>query len=107
MAIAWINNANGPLRIGGDTFLTVGHTRVVKCLDVRQTMHALLRQVGGDVDAVAELLSSDAWKHGACRRTLPAAEFDRLFATQVRARLVDGRPEERLVLVDPSSPRRR
>jgi hypothetical protein len=59
------------------------------------------------VDAVAALLSADAWKHGACRRTLPAAEFDRLFATQVRSRPVDGHPEERLVLVDPSSPRRR
>jgi hypothetical protein len=53
-------------------------------------------------------MASDAWKHGACRGTLLPADFDQLFVTEVRAKLIPGKPEPlRLIRVDSRYTRRR
>ena len=49
--IGWIK-ANGDLQLGHLRF-TVGAQSVTRCLDVRETVHALLAACGGDVDSVA------------------------------------------------------
>lgn len=87
-AIAWIT-VNGPLRVG-DVLFVVEHQRTTRCRDVRATLHAAVEALSGDLDAVATLLAANAWKHGACRGSLPQAVYDSLFETQVRSRLASG-----------------
>jgi hypothetical protein len=100
LAIAWIQ-ANGELRLSEHVRFGVGHQRVVRCLDVTATLHAAIDALNGDLDGVGGLLAAGAWKHGACRQALPAVAFNRLFVTEVRAKLVDGRGADlRLVRVD-------
>lgn len=100
VAVAWIQ-INGELRLGEHVRFGVGHQRVVRCLDQTATLHAALDALSGDLDGVGALLAAGAWKHGACRQVLPAVAFNRLFVTEVRAKLVDGRaPEQRLIRLD-------
>ena len=100
LAIAWIR-ANGELRLGEHVRFGVAYPRVVRCLDQRATLHAALDALGGDVDAVAALLAANAWKHGACRQVLAPVAFNKLFLTEVRSKLVDGRAADlRLARVD-------
>lgn len=98
MAIAWIQE-NGPLIVNDEIRFGVGHQRTVRCLSVRDTLHAVLNVVGGDLDAVAALLSASAWKHGACRSVFTQSEYERFFEVEVKPKLVRGQIEMPLKLI--------
>lgn len=95
-AIAWID-AHGPIT-EGELRWYVGTNRTHKCRDVRGTLAALLEATGGDLDRVAECLSSSAWKPGAAKAVLPDA--DAWFETVETPDLKTGKPERRLQKAD-------
>lgn len=97
-AIQWIE-ANGDIEVG-DVRYYVGTNRTTKCTDTRATMEAALNATGGDIDAMCELLSSGAWKPGACRKTLSPDDFDMLFTTSETLDLKTGKPKRGLQRVD-------
>lgn len=100
VACEWIAQ-NGDLRVNDDIAFTLGHQKIVKCRDVRLTLHTVLNAVGGDIDATAALLATDSWKHGACRGVLTVADFERCFDVLVRSKLVNGNSvPRRLVRID-------
>lgn len=98
IAIEWIK-VNGDLMVSDQIRYTIGHQRTVRCLSVRDTLHAALSAVGGDLDAVATLLSASAWKHGACRSIFTQSEYERFFAVEVKPKLVRGQAETPLKLI--------
>jgi hypothetical protein len=98
IAIAWIQE-NGPLIVNDEIRFGVGHQRTVRCLSVRDTLHAAINAAGGDLDAVAALLSASAWKHGACRSVFTPIEYERFFAVEVKPKLVRGHAETPLKLI--------
>lgn len=65
----WMSK-NGNLIINPEKHLYIGYDRRIKCNDVAATLEALLVATGGDFGAVTDCLSSNALKHGACRRPL-------------------------------------
>jgi hypothetical protein len=97
-AIQWIDQ-NGDIVVG-DVRYYVGKTKTTKCVDVRATMDAALTATGGDVDAMTELLSSGAWKHGACRKVLSPDDYERLFITTEKPDLKTDEPKRSLQRVD-------
>lgn len=96
-ACRWIN-ANHDITVG-DCRYYVGTTTWVKCRDPRQALTAMLETSGGDLDAVAACLASDAWKSGASRQLL-GEQFDVHFATELREDLKTGKPRKSLQRVN-------
>ena len=79
--LAWIE-ANGPVRTGRDgPYYVAGVKKSVKCRDQKAVLSALLDATGGDLDAVAEVLSSGCWKHGAASKRLAPEVYSGLFET--------------------------
>jgi hypothetical protein len=67
--IEWMR-VNGDLQISEDKRLYIGKDKRIKCNNTAATLEALLTKTGGDFDAVCDCLSSNAFKHGACRTPL-------------------------------------
>ena len=61
--------ANGPFEANGIRYY-VATEKKTKCNDVRAMMEAALNGSGGDVDRICGLLSTNAWKPGACKKFL-------------------------------------
>src|SRR4051794_5024180 len=59
LAIAWIS-ANGAID-SGDVRYTVGHSKVVHCLDVAACTRAVLEACGGDLAVLCECLHRDPY----------------------------------------------
>lgn len=74
-AISYIQ-AHGPIEDGTRKFY-VGPNKTTKCKDLRGTVAAVLDAAGGDVDAMVDCLSTDAFKPGATKKLLKdrAGEF--------------------------------
>lgn len=97
--IEWIN-CNGDLMIG-DIRYYVGKTTKTKCRDNAKTIEALLTAAEGDVESVASYLSSQPWKHGACRTALGEA-FDECFEVTEDIDVKTGKPLKSVKSVDTS-----
>jgi hypothetical protein len=70
--------AHGDIDIGEGKRLYVGWDRSYKCRSVERTFEAVFESVGGDQQRMCEHLSTNAWKPGACRKTL-GDRFDDVF----------------------------
>lgn len=86
--IDWIKK-NGEIEVG-DLRLYVGEERKIKCRDFKGTLEAILSASGGDMEALVSCLSSNAFKPGACRETLPPSKYRDLFVTTVEPDLKKG-----------------
>jgi len=100
-AIAWVEK-NGDLYAGEKRYYVAPNTST-KCKSVRGTLESLLKATNGDFDAVVACLSSDCFKHGACRDILPGDEYADLFETKQTNDLKTGKPSpRRLQTFDPN-----
>jgi hypothetical protein len=92
----WVKE-NGPLMFGTIRFY-LGTEKKVICKGNKECLEAMLRVCGGDVEAVAKLLGSGAFKYGSVRTTLEMAgvpeKFDELFETTEKEELKEGKPEK-------------
>jgi len=100
IAINWIDR-NGEFDIG-PLHYSVGYTSTVKCLDVPQTGHAVLRASGGDLEQIFAVMVAQPFKHGSVRACIEPAMYQRLFRSQRVGRLVDGVAERVLKRIDPT-----
>jgi hypothetical protein len=89
---------NGDL-VDGEIRYYIGPEKKTKCNSNRQTLEAVLESVGGDMDAMAECLASDAFKPGACR-TILGDSFEQHFTTTTKDDLKTGKPVRKLQRVD-------
>lgn len=96
--VEWIQ-ANGPFEIGSVKYY-VGDRSDTKCLDVHRFVERGLEVTSGDLSAVTCCLSSNAVKHGAAKKLLPAADYDELFETTRKPRLLHGVAQSQLQRVD-------
>lgn len=96
MFIEWITE-NGDLEAGNGIRYYVGADKKTKCVDVAATVESLLASVDGDFKRFCEHLASDAIKHGAARKTLPPADYDRLFKTEITPSLEEGKSKLKLM----------
>lgn len=91
--VEWIDR-NGELTIGTTRYY-VGRSTDTKCVDVRGTLERAFADVGGDFDALAGLLSANAFKPGACKRALSPETFALGFASAESRELKAGEPRKR------------
>lgn len=97
-AIAFIKK-HGDIQDGTRRFY-VGVAKTTKCTDLRGTIEAVLLASGGDFDAFAGCLSSNAFKPGACKDILGEA-FGKLFKTSDEDEMREGKPaKQKLQKVD-------
>jgi hypothetical protein len=94
-AIAWIKQNGRDIRYtinadGAEMVLTLGHSKTVKCRDVRKTIAKLEYHSNGDLDAVQACLSTSALKHGACKKILPPEVWEECFEVVVKDKLESG-----------------
>jgi hypothetical protein len=87
--IEWIEN-HGDLNAGNGVRYYVGKDKKTKCRNVPGAIDALLTAVGGDMARFAEVLSSDAIKHGAAAKILDEAVWDNLFEVTYEPDLKEG-----------------
>lgn len=100
LAITWVKE-HGPIFITKDQFYYVSRDKKApKCVNVRDTMDAILKACGGDVDAVCEHLSAGAIKYGAAKQTLSATDYKRLFVIDEVDRLKPSAELEKLQKCD-------
>jgi hypothetical protein len=70
-----------------ETLYTVSPDKKIKCRDVKTTLSTLIDKFKGDLDKVAQCLSTSAWKYGEIRTLLEELKddktFDALFETTV------------------------
>lgn len=94
-AVEWIDT-HGELVVGPIRYYA-GHRKVVSVINLREAVEASLAAVEGDLHAFCQLLASNALKHGACRGVLAPDQFDRLFATETKPELREGKVRKRLL----------
>lgn len=87
----WIR-VHGDVTIGPVRYY-IGQSTTTKCRSVPDTLRAVLETTGGDVDAVAQLLSASAFKPGACKKTLPPEVYDAHFETRAVEDVKTGVPK--------------
>lgn len=95
-AIKWIE-INGEI-VSGDKRWYVGTNKVTKCVNVKATLEALLEKTGGDLMAVAECMSTSAWKPATTKKILGDTS---LFVTEEKPDLETGKPSKKLKVLDP------
>jgi len=93
-AIDWIK-AHGDITVGEMRYY-VGTTTHSKSTDHKATVDAILRAAGGDLDQLAECISSDGLKSGACKKLLGETVFHTKFSTVVMSDLKTGKPLRKL-----------
>lgn len=79
----------------GDWLWLLKMPKRVKCASNRNAAEACFNAVAGDFDQFCALLSSDAFKHGACAKVLPPEIYDGIFITSYPDKL-----EKELAKVD-------
>lgn len=90
---------NGEFTDGGVRYY-VAVEKKYKCNDVREMVETALVRTGGDVDAMCLLLSSNAFKHGACKKLL-GEDFQKFWTVSEAVDLKTGAPKgKRLQIVD-------
>jgi hypothetical protein len=97
--IEWIK-ANGDLELNDTSRFYVGDEKRVKCVNVPAAVEALITACNGDFTAFCEILSSNALKHGAAKKVLPAEVFEQFFATEVVEDLKTGAAKKKLLKAD-------
>lgn len=97
-AIAWIN-ANGDIEVGTVRYY-VGVTKTKKCKDTAATVEAAYEAVEGDAGRFAELLSSNAFKPGACAKVMSEEVFAEHFEVIEQQDLKTGKPKKSVHKVD-------
>ena len=95
MAVAWIE-ANGDLVLGDHRYYA-GHAKETRCINRQAAVEAALNAVFGDLQAFCDLLCAQPLKPGACRGVLPPDDFGRLFLTEEKLVLKNGKPQKRLL----------
>jgi hypothetical protein len=97
----WIK-VNGDLVISETARYYVGTPKTTKCLDVPATVEALMNAVAGDFTRFCDTLSANAIKHGAAKKILTEDDFARLFKTETREVLQEGKvkPVKQLMKAD-------
>lgn len=96
-------NSDGEFMMG-DVRWYVGKDKKVKPRNKAEVINAVLDMAGGDVDKLADFLSSDPFKYGAIRAHLESIEkaglFDELFSTEEVLDLKTGKPKRGLKSID-------
>lgn len=91
---------HGPVSIGCKRYW-VGNKKVTKVKDKAAALQALLTATSGDCDLIArDLLSSDAFKPGACKTVMTPEQWADVFEVTTKAELKDGKPAKELLDVD-------
>lgn len=98
-AIEWIRS-NGDLVVNDTVRYYVGATKTTKCVDVPETIKALLNATDGDFGKLCETLSSGCIKHGAAKKILSEEDFTKLFITSSSDNLEEGKPDKKLKKID-------
>lgn len=96
--LQWIN-ANGEIEHGTIRYY-VGKTTTKKCRDNAKTIEAAYEAVEGDADRFAELLSSNAFKPGACSKVFTDEQFDECFEVVEQQDVKTGKPKKSVHKVD-------
>ncbi len=96
--VEWID-ANGEL-VNGEVRYYVGNDKDTKCVDLKETLNACYAAAGGDEDALITVLSTNAFKPGACRKLLPADTYAKCFVTTERVKVLEGKPVKQLQKFD-------
>jgi hypothetical protein len=100
--LAWIKEP-GEITVG-DTRDYAGVESDVKCRNKSLTLEKLLQATGGDLERVAELLSADPYKHGACRTVFEESgdgtTWNDCFERRQREVLKDGVVSKKLIKVN-------
>ena len=94
VAIEWIV-IHGPVTVG-DVRYSVGCPKTVRCLDAARCLRLVLAGCGGDVDGVAPYLRAEPWKYGSVRSLLGESDFEQVFRSEWKPKLVEGRPQRQL-----------
>ena len=97
-AMVWIE-ANHDIESGPVRYY-VAPNKTTKCRSARDALRVILEATNGDVDVIAGLLASDAWKPGTCKKLLDPSTFETLFETRVTSKLETGEPVKRLQRAD-------
>ncbi len=84
--------ANGSLEIGTMRYY-LGRKKITKCVNVPDTLAALLGAVAGDWNRMCEFLSAGPVKHGAARQVLAPDDYALLFISVDEDELKEGKPE--------------
>lgn len=84
----------------GDIRYYVGPEKKTKCRDVRATLTKLFEYAAGDIETVANCLSSDALKPGACKEVLPGDVYADSFAETVKLDIKTGKPAKSIHRTD-------
>ncbi len=91
--IAWIKE-HGDL-VNGSIRYYVGNPPKTNCISIRRTTETLLEVSGGDMDQLADCMSSEPFKHGTVRKLLEgvgmAEKYDELFVTVRPDKLQEGK----------------
>jgi hypothetical protein len=95
IAIKWIE-ANGPM-ISGDLHYSVGYRRAVRCLDKQKAFDLILQASDGDLNALVDHLRADPFKYGSARGLLGEFNYNQVFKTEARPKLVAGTPRVELL----------
>lgn len=89
--LEYVRANGGSVTIGAVRYYE-GTDKTVKCERPTQTVDALLAATGGDLDTVAEHFSASPFKYGAVRATLGEEQFNKLFHTEPKQVVKEGKP---------------
>ena len=95
VAVKWVETY-GPIVVG-DLQYTVGYRKEVKCLDRQRTLDLILESSAGDLAAIVDHLRSDPYKYGSVRAAIGDANFNQVFKTESKPKLVCGIPQVELI----------
>lgn len=99
--------ARGSLNVGGGQRLYAGTKKETKCLDVRGALEALITETGGDIDAVAAVLSSQPFKDAAAKVAAGPAKAAEFWRTAEVSDLKTGVAVRELKQIDDNFPLRK
>lgn len=103
--IEWCQK-NGDLEVGEGNRLYVGPKKETRCLNSAAALEALIDATGGDIEAVAAVLSAQPFKNAAARGLIgPAA--DALWVTEEEPDVKTGKAKRELKQVNDNFPRRK
>lgn len=83
----------------GDIRYWAGTKKTTKCRNPGQAVNVVLEATGGDFDLLGSLLSSDPFKHGACRDVL-GERWGEVFEVTEKPELKEGKPKKSLIAVN-------
>jgi hypothetical protein len=90
---------NGQISAGTVRYY-LGVKKDTKCVDARQTVESVFTATGGDMDAFTGLLVSQPFKPGAAREVLDADTYARLFVTEEKPEIKEGKPVKSVQKID-------